>query len=59
MKNCINKYDKVFLRLVFSPNVGDSKDMKRVDKLFLNGQFDPLDSHSLDELLDIPLQKSP
>ena len=56
---CENCIDKVFLRLVFSPNVGDSEDMKRVDKLFVDGQFDPLDSHSLDELLDIPLQRAP
>ena len=31
--------------------------MKRIDKLFVDNQFDPLDSHSLDDLLDIPLQK--
>ena len=55
-KNCINNYDKV---LVFSHNVVGSKDMKSVDKLFVDGHFDPLASHlpPLDELLEIPLQK--
>ena len=45
--------------LMFSHNIGDSEDTKRVDKLFVDGQFDPLDSHlpPLDELLKIPLQK--
>ena len=46
--------------LVFSHNVGDSKDMKSVDKLFVDGQFDPLDSHlsPLDELLEFHCKRN-